>query len=219
VADAPALTAERPAVAARRPRPLLHELFLETFAVILGVTVALLANGWAAEREHRARAAAARASIEEELRANRAAVAAARDYHGRLMDALGPRMAPGQPAPELRLFAEGFINPAETLTTAWDAARATGVLEHMDYDDVLAFSRLYARQERYEGSAETGGRVIYEGIFERGTAGLVENFRNLFSVIAASWYLEEELLAEYREVLGPDSTAAPSPDRPGARRR
>jgi hypothetical protein len=190
--------------------PALYDLLIETFAVVLGVSLALLANAWQTERGERAQARAARASIVEELQANRAEIAQSRDYHARLQDSLGVRMAPGQPAPGLRVFEEGFIRPAELLTTAWDAATATGALGHMDYAEVLAFSRLYAKQRRYEESTGLGGRVIYDALFERGAGGIAANFRNLLSLIMASHYLEEELLLEYDRVLAAEADSAGS---------
>ena len=193
----------------------LYDLAVETFAVLLGVTIALGAGQWQAGREADARGARARARIVEEVRANRDSVRAARDYHAGLVSALRPHMAPGDPGPGLRAFPRGFIHPAQPLTTAWDAATATDALAAMDYGEVLAFSHLYAEQRRYEESAREGGRVIYGRLLEEGTAGIAANFRNLLSLIFAQRYLEESLLQEYDRVLaavgeGADG-AAPSP--------
>ena len=200
-----------------RFRAALYDLLVETFAVVLGITVALFASDWQADRADRARAAQVRTSIVEEVRANRAAVAEASAYHGALMDSLRPLMAPGAPSPPIRLFARGFVSPARTLTTAWDAATATDAIALLDYGEVLTFSRLYAAQQNYGQASGESGRIIYAELFEKGFGGVVANYRNLASLISSAHYLEQGLLAEYDETLravGADSTAAA----PSARR-
>ena len=213
VGDAAADTA--PAVPVRRKRRFgaaLYDLAVETFAVLLGVSVALLVSDWQADRDGRARAATARASLVEEVRANRAAVAEAFAYHSALLDSLGPRMGPAGRAPSVRLFTRGFIHPARPVRTAWDAAAATGAVSFLPYGEVLTFSRLYASQDEYDDGAEYGGRTIYEALFDRGTFGIVANYRNLFSLIASTRYLEERLLGEYDRALAA-LDAAPAPVR------
>jgi hypothetical protein len=71
----------------------------------------------------------------------------------------------------------------------------------MDYDEVLAFSKLYAMQRRYERSAAEAGSVIYAEIMERGVPGVAANHRNLAYIIGAFYYLEEGLMGEYDRVL------------------
>jgi len=203
----------------QRFRPTLYDLAVETFAVFLGITVALLASQWQEARSERAQAEATRTSILEELQANRAEVVRSHAYHGHLIETMRPLMAPDQPGPGLQLFDEGFIRPAELLTTAWDVAGTTGTLSYMDYDEVLTFSHLYANQERYEESSGMSGEIIYRSLYEQGAFQIAENFRSLFALIMASYYIEEGLLADYEETLGPapdtaaDSTAAPAPPR------
>ncbi|HEX8298920.1 MAG TPA: hypothetical protein VF594_07125 [Rubricoccaceae bacterium] len=192
--------------------PTLRDLLVETFAVVLGIVLGLGATAWVEARSERAHTRAVRAFIVGEVTANRDSVAASRDYHAGLMDSLYTRMGPDGTAPSVRLFSRGFIHPATTLSTAWDAAVATDALTAMDYDEVLAFSRVYAAQQRYGESSREGGRVIYAELLARGTPGLAENYRNLFSLIAASRYLETDLIREYDRALAAvraDSMQAP----------
>src|SRR5690554_1277751 len=105
-------------------------ILLEAFLIMLGVAAALAADEWREDAGNRRHAAAALASIREELAANRAAVASSVRYHLHLSDTLGRllRQAPpggaGGPYPDGRLFPRGFVGPASTLSTAWEAAGA-----------------------------------------------------------------------------------------------
>lgn len=187
---------------------MLYDLALETFAVLLGVSIALFASDWQAEASLREQALAAHRSILDELRANRDEVRHSRDYHAGLLTALQPRLPPGAEPPGLDLFREGFIRPARPFTTAWDAATTTGALTGFDYEEVLTLSRLYARQVEYAATTREAGRLIYAQLLERGTFGVAAGYRNLFSLIGAQYYLEQALVTEYDHVLRADSLRA-----------
>jgi len=103
--------------------------------------------------------------------------------------------------PDSRLFSKGYIAPATLLYTAWEAANATDAVAYMDYADVLVLSRIYERQRNYEYQARQGGRLIYSKLFNEGHEGMLRNYANLSTMIAAFWYRECELLEHYREVL------------------
>ncbi len=187
----------------------LAPILLEASFVVLGVFLALVANEWRANANARDRGENARTGILEELRTNRAAVAAAAAYHEALFDSLGAQMGPDGKAPTPALFSEGFVKPATALTTAWDAAKATDAVNHMDYDDVLAFSRLYAMQERYATTAENTGSIIFGEIMARGVPGVAANYRNLIYLIGSFLHLERGLLHEYDTVLARFGGQAP----------
>lgn len=193
----------------------LTPILLEAFFVVLGVSLALLGNEWRTNANARAHAAHARQTIVEEARTNRATTRHSYEYHGRLLDSLRVYFPPEHGAPSPGLFSEGFFHPATALTTAWDAANATDAVSHLDYEEVLAFSKLYAMQERYERTAMNAGSVIYAEIMRGGVPGVTANYRNLSYLIGAFYYLERELLAEYDRVLetigevDPDSSTTP----------
>ena len=92
-------------------------------------------------------------------------------------------MPPGSAPPSPALFREGFIRPTTALTTAWDAASATGAISSMDYEEVPTFSKLYAMQSRNERSALEVGTVLYGEVMEGGVPGVVANYRNLMYLI------------------------------------
>lgn len=187
-----------------------YDLFVETFAVVLGVTLALFADGCKEDAEGRARAANVRTALVAEVQANRALVAESRDYHRMLMDSLGARLQRDAGPPSLALFSRGFLHPARVRATAWEAAAATDALSLLPYDDVLAFSELYAAQEAYREGSRNAGRIVYDALFTSGTAGIAANYRNHLSLVSSTWYLEGDLLGAYRSALaavGADTSA------------
>ena len=101
----------------------------------------------------------------------------------------------------VRVFTQGFVNPAHLLSTAWETAAATEAVRHMAHDDVLVLARIYDQQRRYATQSEQIGALIYSEIFARGTSGVVRNSANLASIIGAFWYRECELLVGYDQAL------------------
>ena len=197
----------RPEVVSRleRWRSTLYDLFLESFAVVLGISVALGVGAWQAGRAEAARAEQARRSLVEEVQANRALVEVSRAYHDGLLDSLGGYLQ-REASPTPALFSKGFVHPAQLFTTAWSAAAATDALSLLDYADVLSLSRLYAAQQRYHESAQYSGTVIYGALYQEGPFGITQNYRRLIPLIQSSMYLEMGLLREYDaalEALGP----------------
>ena len=178
----------------------LTPILLEAGFVVLGVFLALVANEWRANANARERAALARTGIIEEIRTNREAVQHMHRYHAHLVDTLRSFTAE-RPPPSPRVYREGFANAAATLSTAWDAANATDAVSHMAFEDVLAFSELYAQQQRYERVAEEVGAVIFSEIFDHGSFGVAENYRSLSDINGSLLYLERGLLAAYDSVL------------------
>ena len=178
----------------------LAPILLEAGFVVLGVFLALAANEWRSDVNARERASLARSSVLEEIRTNRAAVDEMQRYHAHLIDTLRTFPREG-PAPSPRVFNRGFANAATTLSTAWEAANATDAVSHMDFEDVLAFSALYAQQRRYEHVTQEIGSVLFAEIFARGSFGVTESFRNLADINGSLLYLEYGLVAAYDSVL------------------
>lgn len=198
-------------------------ILLEAFFVVLGVVLALAANEWRQGQSDRRSAATALESIREELAANRASVLEAAQYHIHLTDTLNVlrRQAPaggGAAAPSPRVFSKGFVSPAPLLSTAWETAGATDAVRHMAHDDVLVLARIYEQQRRYAAQTDQIGGLIYSEMFARGMDGMVRNYANLSSIVAALWYRECGLLLGYERALGelrdsPSAARAPVPAR------
>lgn len=221
---------EQTAVQPRKKRRIEWRSFLlEAFFVALGVALALAADSWRESLKQKQRAAVALTSIREEIEANRKAVRESLDYHLHLTEtlrafALQARQEGKQGTaryPSGGVFSQGFVKPAQVLSTAWETANATDVTSHMKYADVLALARTYNRQEHYEGQSDQVRELIYTRLFDEGFQGIVRGYVNLNSIISTMWYRECELLASYAEVsaqLDPSRGAA-SPELPEACKR
>lgn len=175
---------------------------LEAGFVVLGVILALAANEWRqdlADKEHSRQAVA---SIQEEVRANRAAVEVSMEYHSELLKMLQGEHEEGW-VPDARDFPRGFIFPARVSRTAWSTASETGALSKTEFSVVMKMSRIYALQDRYEAQVLTVGQIIYAELFKGGTQAIAGNYRNLASIISTFAYREKELLAQYDETMGP----------------
>lgn len=185
----------------------LRPILLEAGFVVLGVVLAFAANEWRQAAANRRDARVAQNSVRSEMRANRGAVQQSLDYHIGLTDTLFTLVrassADGtqRPPPDMRVFSNGFIHPAQLLSTAWDAAGATDAVRHMEYGEVLALAHVYEEQRDYRRQADVVGGIIYTGMFERGMRGMLENYGNLANIISAFVYRECQLLASYDSVL------------------
>ena len=179
----------------------LSPVLLEASFVVLGVFLALVANEWRSEANARERAERAREGIVEEIGTNRATAAESYAYRERLLDTLRAYFPPDSPPPSPALFQQGFVRPITLLSTAWEAANATDAVSHMDYDEVLVLSVVYAQQRRYEQAAQEVGTVLFGEIMEKGVPGVAANYRNLAYLIGAFYYQEGELVAAYDRVL------------------
>ncbi len=200
---------ENPPVQPRKKRRIEWRSFLlEAFFVALGVALALAADSWRESLKQKQRAAVALVSIREEIAANSKAVRESLDYHLHLSETLrafaqqarqeGKQGAARYPGGEV--FRQGFVKPAQVLSTAWETANATDATSHMKYADVLALARVYNRQEHYDGQSDQVRELIYTRLFDEGFQGMVRGYVNLNSLINTMWYRECELLAGYAEV-------------------
>jgi hypothetical protein len=172
----------------------------EAAFVVLGVVLALAANEWRQARADQKQSELALATIAAELKANRTAMASATEYHLGLMETLGTEHEEGW-VPGLRVFAKGFISPAQTSRTAWETASETGVFPKIDFTIVKGLSNVYAQQERYENQAQKVGEIIYGELFRGGAQSVADNYRNLLSIIGTFIYREKQMLDHYDEAI------------------
>lgn len=177
-------------------------LFEATF-VVLGVVLALAANEWREHALDKRAAARAHESIIEEIKLNQTAVQEAFDYHTGNLGEMTRRRQEGEEI-TIDVFSRGFLRSAQLSSVAWESASQTGALANMDYDTVLDLGRVYASQERYQAQSESTGAIIYRGIYEDGTLGILENAGGLANLISASAYNEEGLLKHYEAALVED---------------
>ena len=188
-------------IARTRWRRLLAPAVVEAILLTMGVALALAAEQWRESRTHERQAMGAAVAIEEELAANRNAVAAAAAYHGSLLDSLRARAREGGPPPGPSLFHRGFVAPATVSTAAWQTASETGALEHLPHALVLQLSRTYGPQARYERQAEVAAGLVYQELYRGGLEGVTANHRNLGHLIGAFFYRERNLGTRYDSTL------------------
>jgi hypothetical protein len=134
------------------PRSFLH-LLTEAVLVALGVFLALWANNWHEDREHRAQARAALRNFLEEMESNRHAVSAERDYHERLSGELDRFLKSPEPATEERMNKEVHfmgVRPIIFEHTAWDLALATQALSYLQPGLAFDISKVYTQQSAFQ---------------------------------------------------------------------
>lgn len=118
----------------------------EAAMIVFAVLVALAVDEWNEGRERDIQVDRARAAIEAEMRANQQELAVGmesmRAMHGALAGMLD-RLRSGERAIEWTIGAE----LPDFSDAAWETARVTGVVAHMDYEWVLRTARVYETQE------------------------------------------------------------------------
>ena len=128
-------------------------LIFEVALIAVGVFLALWANNWHEDREHRAQARAALRNFVAEMETNREAMQRNRAYHEALARELKEFLASKEPASEDRLnksvHFEG-MRPVIFEHTAWDLALATQALSYLDPDLAFDISKVYTKQNAFE---------------------------------------------------------------------
>jgi hypothetical protein len=128
-------------------------LIFEVALIAVGVFLALWANNWHEDREHRAQARAALHNFASEMEANRQAVQRNRAYHETFARELREFLASKEPASEDRLnksvHFEG-MRPVIFEHTAWDLALATQALSYLDPDLAFDISKVYTGQNAFQ---------------------------------------------------------------------
>ena len=128
-------------------------LLFEVALIAVGVFLALWANNWQEDREHRAQAKAALRNFAAEMEANRQATQRNRAYHETFARELREFLASKEPANEDRLnksvHFEG-MRPVIFEHTAWDLALATQALSYLDPDLAFDISKVYTQQNAFQ---------------------------------------------------------------------
>ena len=128
-------------------------LIFEVALIAVGVFLALWANNWHEDREHRAQARAALRNFAAEMETNRQAMQRNRAYHEAFARELREFLASKEPASEDRLnksvHFEG-MRPVIFEHTAWDLALATQALSYLDPDLAFDISKVYTEQNAFQ---------------------------------------------------------------------
>jgi len=128
-------------------------LLFEVLLITVGVFLALWANSWHEDREHRAQAKAALRNFAGEMETNRQAMQRNRAYHEAFARELREFLASKEPASEDRLYKsvhfEG-MRPVIFEHTACDLALATQGLSYLDPGLAFDISKVYTGQNAFQ---------------------------------------------------------------------
>jgi Tfp pilus assembly protein PilE len=128
-------------------------LLFEVVLITVGVFLALWANNWHENREHRAQAKAALRNFAGEMEANRQATQRDRAYHETLARELVQFLRSNEPPSEDRFSKEVHfqgVRPVIYEHTAWDLALATQALSYLKPDLAFDISKVYTQQNAYQ---------------------------------------------------------------------
>jgi len=140
-------------VRSRENQRSLLNLILEVVLISIGVFLALWANNWHEEREHRALAHSTLRNFADELRENQQAVRSERQYHERLARQLHEFLGSNEPPTEERLEKSvqfKGVRPVIFEHTAWDLALATQALSYLKPDLAFDISKVYTAQTAFQ---------------------------------------------------------------------
>jgi len=153
-----------PSPSPEKPRPLAKwflKIGLEALFISLGVFLALMGEQWRDQAHIRETTQASLRRFRTEIAANRAAVAAVKDYHVGLRQSLGAYLATDPKVRQSSSVQIKGLQPVFFESTAWDLALATQSLAHMDPAIGFALSRIYGLQREYAGLTRSIMQAVY----------------------------------------------------------
>lgn len=137
----------------RDREPSLVNILLEVVLISIGVFLALWANNWHENRQHRALAESTLRNFADEMRTNQQAVQKYRQYHETLARELHEFLASDQPPTQERfdksVHFEG-VRPIIFEQTAWDLALATQALSYLKPELAFDISKVYTDQNAFQ---------------------------------------------------------------------
>jgi Tfp pilus assembly protein PilE len=128
-------------------------LLFEVVLIAVGVFLALWANNWHENSEHRAQARAALRNFAAEMETNRQATQRNRAYHETLARELEQFLRSKEPPSEERLNKEVHfegVRPVIFEHTAWDLALATQALSYLKPELAFDISKVYTQQNAFQ---------------------------------------------------------------------
>src|SRR2546423_11227326 len=127
-------------------------LLFEVVLIAVGVFLALWANNWHEDHEHRAQAKAALRNFAGEMEANRQATESNRSYHETLSRELIQFLRSNDPPSQERFGKEVHfqgVRPVIFEHTAWDLALATQALSYLKPELAFDISKVYTQQDAF----------------------------------------------------------------------
>jgi hypothetical protein len=137
----------------RGREPSLLNILLEVVLISIGVFLALWANNWHEDRQHRALAESTLRNFADEMRANQQAVQKYRQYHETLARELHEFLATDEPPTQERfdksVHFQG-VRPIIFEHTAWDLALATQALSYFKPQLAFDIAKVYTEQTAFQ---------------------------------------------------------------------
>lgn len=128
-------------------------LVFEVALIAIGVFLALLANNWHENQEHRAQAEAALRNFAGEMETNLQAMQRYRQYHDTLARELHEFLASKEPSTDDRfnnsVHFEG-MRPVIFEHSAWDLALATQALSYLKPELAFDIAKVYTQQTAFQ---------------------------------------------------------------------
>ena len=124
-------------------------LSIEVALITIGVFLALWANSWHEDREHRAQGRAALRNFAAEMEVNRQATQRYRQYHETFARELHEFLESKEPPTDDRFNKSVHFQGMRPVTfehTAWDLALATQALSYLKPDLAFDISKVYTQQ-------------------------------------------------------------------------
>jgi hypothetical protein len=183
---------------ARRRRIWLPRALLEASLIVLSVLLALVLNAWREDRQQAERVEVALQSVRAELRENLQSMERARANHRAMQDALKTYAARGESPPK-SIYLGGIFSPALVHSAAWESARETGATATFPYELMLALSRLYGEQARYQALGATLVEDLMVQIRRDGVEVVLRDSSASFIPLQEDFANREQRLAEAYE--------------------
>jgi type II secretory pathway pseudopilin PulG len=176
------------------------ELLLESAMIVLSVLLALAASSWADSRKHDRLANQALQSFEQEIRANRARIAAVLPYQDSLTAAVLRADSLGgiHTYADWRRFFPSWsgFRPPDVTSSAWQSALSTGALSDIPYGTVAELSDLYNIQSKLDGFS-----LSYLPVIDFADAAMPGSVRKMRVYMQTVLSFERGLVTRYDSTL------------------
>lgn len=177
-------------------RALVWKGLFEIVLISVGVFLAMAADQWRTDRQHRDQARAALQRLKVEIETNQVAVDKVKDYHVKMRKTIIAYLDPKTRA-TTDLQMEGIL-PAIFEHTAWDLAITTQSLADIDPQLAYELARLYGLQQTYAGL--TGG--LTQSMYLRPPSEDLPKFLHSVRIWLDDIVIHEPALADgYKQIL------------------
>ncbi|MCP4660296.1 MAG: hypothetical protein GY856_33260 [bacterium] len=182
------------------------ELALEAASVVFAVLVALAVDEWRDNRANAQLATRARASIIEEIRANRADLSESREDNQAILASIDQALSKIDTDETVQVNVDFSVSLLSS--SAWETAQMTRSVHFLEYEWLAKISTLYELQEFYE-DLQSELVSYFTGVDGDCTDGEPEILlRGLRRHVETVSRIHDNLLDEYTEILGESGSAS-----------